>query len=64
MDELHDWCLVIKRHLGVPGEVAVSVCISAKSPDVSGWEHHDSPSALMLAVPAKSVITTIVVASE
>ncbi len=29
-------CLVIKRHLGVPGEVVGSVCISAQSPDVSG----------------------------
>ncbi len=28
------------------------------------FEHHESPSALMLAVPAKSVITTITGASE
>lgn len=56
--------MVIKRHLGVPGEVVVSVCISAKTPDVSGWKHYVSPSALMLAVPTKPVIITNAVASE
>lgn len=60
LDELNDWCLVIKRHCGVPGEVAsdcvrlLSVCISDQMPDVSGWEHHDNPSALMLADPTKN----------
>lgn len=65
-DELHVWW----RHFGVPGEVAsdcvrlLRVCISDQLPAVSGLEHHDSPSALMLADPTNTVMTTIAVASE
>lgn len=56
--------LVIKRHLGVPGEVAVSVCISASHQMYQDGSTMSGPSALMLAVPAKSAIATIAVASE